>query len=159
MMQSQSADVAVEEYNVFYRSKDPDARMLSRFFYAPYTLTDKTGKETTIASSEAFLQGIAFHEDDLRRKQCFSLHGPEAWKFGQKSPRDGFVYFGGEAIPYRSPAYYELLATSEREKFRANEECRLALLKTRGKKLVHRLRGINTAPAFVELLTQIRDEL
>lgn len=158
-MQNQAADQATEEFNIFYRSKNPDSQMLSRFFKAPYTITDDMGRRTQVASSEAFLQGIAFHEDDPRRHQCFTLHGPEAWKFGQQSPRDGFVYFGDETIPYRSPAYYELLARSEREKFLQNPACREALARTRGKKLAHRIRGRNVGGSFVELLTQIRDEL
>lgn len=148
-----------EEFNIFYRSKDPDSKMLSRFFLAPYVVMDDKGGRTLVASSEAFLQGIAFHEDDPRRKVCFALHGPEAWKFGQQAPRDGFVYFGGAAIPYRSPEYYALLLRSEREKFLQNEECRNALLRTKGKKLAHRIRGRNTGGSFVEMLLRIREEL
>lgn len=158
-MSSLTADTNTEEFNIFYRSKDQDSSMLSRFFLAPYVVMDDAGGRILVASSEAFLQGIAFHEDDPRREQCFELHGPDAWRFGQKSPRDGFVYFSGEAIKYRSPDYYALLWQSEREKFLQNEECRKALLRTKGKKLVHRIRGRNMGGSFVDLLERIREEL
>lgn len=158
-MSTTTTEPAVEEFNIFYRSKDPDSSMLSRFFLAPYVIMDDAGGRILVASSEAFMQGIAFHEDDPQREQCFALHGPEAWRFGRKSPRDGFVYFGGTAISYRSPKYHELLLRSEREKFLQNEECRNALLRTKGKTLVHRIRGRNMGGSFVELLVRIREEL
>ncbi|MBM3281684.1 MAG: hypothetical protein FJY91_03070 [Candidatus Harrisonbacteria bacterium] len=149
------------ELNIYSRSRDWRGQILSRFAPTPYVMNGDNGREVRIASSESFYQGIKFHEDDPRQDECFALSGPEAKKFGATAPKDGFVYFGGEPIPFRSTEHRALLKESERQKFLQNPDAFEALVQTKneGLTLVHRIRGRNVGGDFVEIIHELRDEL
>lgn len=125
---------AMNELNIYSKSKDPRGRLLSNFAVTPFELDG-----IQIRSLEGMLQGIKFPEGDARREQAFGTAGLAAKVLGRKATWTGMVFWNGSAIEFGSDEHRALLIRGLEAKFAQCAEAREALLATGDLTLVHRL--------------------
>jgi hypothetical protein len=144
--------------NVNAFSPDWRAYALANFPLAPFVLDD-----VVLASVEGFVQGIKFPPENPLRVRAFLSHSFEPKRFGEQAERV-HVWWDGQVLEYGSSEHRTLIARGIRAKFFYNEGFRVAMLATRGIRLVHDLGAESPttslpAEVFCRILTQLREEL
>ncbi len=146
--------------NIQSGSRDWRANILSNFPNSPFELDD-----VLLVSVEGFIQGIKFPENDPRREEAFKLWGSDAKKYGPQAAQSygyDFVYWGGKKYFYGTDEHHALIERAIRARFLHNQGAFMALLKTKGMRLVHEVgpESVHTslpAKVFCRILTEIRD--
>lgn len=142
--------------NIYSKSEDWRGRTLSNFSHHPFVLDG-----LCFESVEGFIQGIAFPEEDPRRKEAFHSFGKEAKAF-EKQQEKHFVWWAGKKIKFGSPKEHKLVERAIRAKFEQNPGAKKALMATDGLTLTHVLpepeppRISLPTKVFCGILTKIR---
>jgi predicted NAD-dependent protein-ADP-ribosyltransferase YbiA (DUF1768 family) len=120
--------------NVTSRHRDPSIRLISNFAATPFELD---GEE--YASVEGFWQSLRVTSRSERRRIA-ALTGGAAKRAGEEIGAPEVVSYGGHELVWGSPEHWDLMRRACRAKFAQVEEARSALLATRPRPLVHRMR-------------------
>jgi predicted NAD-dependent protein-ADP-ribosyltransferase YbiA (DUF1768 family) len=146
------------QFNITSDSEDERSQMLSNFSAHRFVLSG-----LPYASVEGFIQGIKFPPDDPARREAFQESGMAAKRIGRKAKRV-YIWWGGQVIPYGSPAHVALIERAIRAKFKQNPETLTALIATGDMELVHdtgypeSAKTSLPAATFCDILTRIRHE-
>jgi len=153
---------------VLVQFNDPIGKILSNPAPTPFVLDG-----VTLASVEAFIQGIKFSGTTSEGARVFGLYGLEAKHAGRAvsvkiaQRREKFesasVYWKGEEIPFGSDRHLNLIERAIAAKFKQNPDAAGALVSTGNALLIHPIPNAPhtslKAEEFVRILMLIRSDL
>jgi predicted NAD-dependent protein-ADP-ribosyltransferase YbiA (DUF1768 family) len=148
--QLEFADLGLAEHacripiNVASSSPDPEARLISNFAEAPFTMDGQQYQ-----SVESFWQGLKFEKGSDRRRLA-ALTGHEARAEGQARGYGKTIVYGGRGIETGSFEHWSLMEQACSAKFDQHFPSREALLSTGERPLEHKMRrDSRTIPGVV----------
>ena len=113
-------------------------------------------------TTEGFIQGIKFPENDSRRLRCFSLIGVKAKVLGMEAEGICVWLLNGSIAAYGSPEHHAAIEDAIRMKFVQNTDLMEALLST-DEEIAHEVghESPNTSlpkTLFCRILTSLREQ-
>ena len=145
-----------EPINVVSCSPDPDIQIISNFAQTPFELDGQR-----YGSVEAFWQGLKYPEES-RRTEIAPLGGHEARRAGAGAPESDTIQYRGSVVRVGTVDHWRLMSMACWSKFSQCEAAKLALLRTCGRPLVHRMRkDSRTIPGVImaDIWMKIRKRL
>ncbi len=128
------ADACNEPINVTSRHPDEQIKRIGNFAETPFELDGRR-----YASVESFWQSLKF-EDKAERREIAGLRAPVARSRGETQGYGATLTYEGQVIAVGTHTHWELMRRACEAKFSQNEDAREALLATRDRPLIHKLR-------------------